>query len=237
MTAPAHHEPDRNDRGPGDGPRSLLRRLLRRGLSPEERVAALIAAHREDLEQQRARFEQTVDDLERREQLLSDAKASVERLLRLGSRDLDAREADVARLITELTDREQRLRGQEAELARRRGETGAVELRRLRVEQQERTLAERERALAERETSSGASRATVDAGETAEAPPRLAFVPGAGYRLVELDDVVPVSERTLVLDGEQYEIARIGPSPLPADDRRCAYLVRGRRPGPSGGSS
>lgn len=237
MTAPAHDEPDRTDRGSPGEPRSLLRRLLRRGPSPEERLAGLIAAHRHDLDEQRVRFEQTIEDLERREQLLSDAKASVERLLRLGSRDLDAREADVARLITELTEREQRLRGEETELARRRGETGAVELRRLRVEQQERALEERERALEQREAASSPSRELDPRKPADAAPPRLAFVPGAAYRLLELDDTASFSGRELVLEGETYEIARIGPSPLPGDSRRCAYLVRGRRAAPSGGSS
>jgi hypothetical protein len=40
------------------------------------------------------------------------------------------------------------------------------------------------------------------------------------------------------VDEEEYLVARVGPSPLPGDDRRCAYLVLGPRlDSPSGGSS
>ena len=235
MIGPASHEPstpERDEHGEGD---SALRRLLRRRPTPEQRLAAIIDAHRHDLDEQRARFEQTIEDLERREQLLSDAKASVERLLRLGSRDLDARETDLARLIAELTEREQRLHEEEAELARRRGETGAVELRRVRVEQRERALEERERVLEEREAHIAGQE--YEAQNTAPHTPRLAFVPGTAYRLVELDDTASISGRAIEIEGERYEIARIGPSPLPGDDRRCAYLVRGLREPASGGSS
>jgi hypothetical protein len=235
MIGPASNEPDTPGRdGPDEG-ESVLHRLLRRRPTPEQRLAAIIDAHRRDLDEQRARFEQTVEDLERREQLLSDAKASVERLLRLGSRDLDARETDLARLIAELTEREQRLREEEAALARRRSETGAVELRRVRVEQQERALEDRERALEEREARSAGRKD--EAQEAVPPTPRLAFVPGAAYRLVELDDPDAIAGRAIEIEGELFEIARIGRSPLPGDDRRCAYLVRGLHEPASGGSS
>lgn len=235
MIGPASNERDTPEPHEQDEGDSVLHRLLRRRPTPEERLAAIIDAHRHDLDEQRARFEQTIEDLERREQLLSDAKASVERLLRLGSRDLDARETDLARLIAELTEREQQLHEEEAELARRRSETGAVELRRVRVEQRERALDDRERALEEREARI-AGREN-EAHETVPPTPRLAFVPGTAYRLVELDDRAAISGGAIEIDGERYEIARIGPSPLPGDDRRCAYLVRGLREPASGGSS
>jgi len=228
MIASAPHEPESGPGSPHGELRSAVRRLLRRGPTPEERLAELIDSHRQDLDQQQARFEQTIEDLERREQLLSDAKASVERLLRLGSRDLDAREADVARLIAELTEGEQRVREEEAELSRRRSEIGAVELRRVRVEQRERALEEREAGIDARER---------EAPERDAPAPRLAFVPGTAYRLVELDDPGMVSGGVVLVEGERYEIARIGRSPLPGDDRLCAYLVRGLREAPSGGSS
>lgn len=219
----------RDDGPPRAGGRgSVLRRLFRRGPSPEERLTALIEAHRRDLDRRRERFEQTIEDLERREQLLSDARASVERLLRLGSKDLDARETDLARLVVELTEREQRIREEEAALERRRSEVGAVELHRARVEQRERAVAEREALVAERERR---------LQERAPDDPRLAFVPGTGYRLVELAAGAVGPGCTVVVDGERYAIARVGPSPLPRDDRRCAYLVRGLRAEPSGGSS
>jgi len=215
MSAPAHHDSEGPDRL---GRLRLVGRLFRRGPSPEERIGSVIDAHRQELDDQLARFEQTIDDLERREQLLSDSRASIERLLRLGSKDLDAREADIARLIAELTAREERLRDEEIEIANRRAEIGAVELRRARVEQHERALQEREARLAARERDAAAA-------ERARAP-RLAFVPGQAYRLLELDEDA-VEDGAVTVDGERYEIARVGPSPLPRDERRCAYLVRG----------
>jgi hypothetical protein len=252
LITPAH-EPNDTQKEPSER-RSALHRLLRRGPGLEERLARIVDAHRRDLAEQRARFERTLEDLERRERLLSDAKASVERLLRLGARDLDAREADVARLISEVTEREERLREEEEELARRRSETGAVELRRVLIDQREQaleqreqalehrdqslaateaTLAEKERALAEREWTLAmqeeAATAPSDSGEPQEAQaPSVAFFAGPTYRFVELADA-PISGRTLVVKGEPFEILRIGPSPLPGDTRRCAYLLR--RPG------
>lgn len=218
MRAPSHPEPDERQRRPWREGRSVVRRLLRRGPSPEERLAELIDAHRRDLDDRRTRFEQTIVDLERRERLLSDARASVERLLRLGSRDLDAREADLASLILELTEREERIRSEEAELARRRGEVGAVELKRLRVEQRERALDEREARIAAAEDEH------LDRGDGVL--PTLAFVPGTSYRLVEVDERNLIADGTVDLDGQLYEIARTGPSPLHGDRRRCVYLLR-----------
>ena len=208
------------------GSERAISRLLWRGRRAEERLAGLIEEHRRELEAQRARFQETIEDLERREQLLSDARASVERLLRLGSKDLDARETDVARLVSELTEREEGLRDEEAEIGRRRTELGAVELRRKRVEQRELALEAREARLEERE-------AEVREPDVA---PTLAFVPGAAYRLVEIDAAGAGGEAVDV-DGETYDILRIGPSPLPGDARRCAYLVRGLRNEASPGGS
>jgi hypothetical protein len=51
-------------------------------------------------------------------------------------------------------------------------------------------------------------------------------VPGDEYRLRELetDTLGPGAE--VVVDDVGYTVARLGPSPLPGDERRCAYLVR-----------
>ena len=216
MISPAHEHsaPPRH---------ATLRRLFRRGRALEEKLALIVDAHLRQLEEQRDRFERTIADLERREQLLSDAKASVERLLRLGSRDLDAREADIARLIAELTEREQQTREREEEVARRRSETGAVELKRLLVEQRERALSEREEALAEKEHA--VAEHEREAARPPELAPALAFVPGSSYRLVELASEATMPDGKVVVDGEPYDVVRVGPSPLPGDERRCAYLV------------
>jgi hypothetical protein len=218
-----------------------MRKLLARGPAPEERLARLLEVRRRELEQHAARFAARISDLEHREQLLRDARLSVERLLRLGSTDLEQRELELAQLVGELTEREARLREQEAELARRRAELGAVELRRAALERRERALEQREAELAAREAESAAG----IPAERASAPPEpsvpapvLLFVPGERYRLVEAVHP-PLSRGDAVeVEGARYVVARTGPSPLPGDARRCAYLVRapGGAASPSGGS-
>jgi hypothetical protein len=198
--------------------------------SHEERLRSLLAERRRELEEHVARVEEAATDIERREELLRDSRASLERLLRLGANDLDARESELQQRLAELDEREVRVRADEAELARRRGEVGAVELRRASVELRERALDERETELGEREARIAVASATPQPSAAL-----LAFVPSAGYGLVELEEPATAGQQ-LVLEGEEYAVARLGPSPLPADERRCAYLVRGPR-GEPGGSS
>lgn len=200
----------------------IVRRLRHTGPTPEERLGEVIEQHRRELEQQTRRFEETLADLERREQLLSDSRASVERLLRLGTKDLDARESDIARLLSDLTERESRLREQEEELARRRSELGAVELKRLTVEQRERALDAREERIVSGERTLGLTESTV-APQTETAS--LAFVPGTRYSLVELEPTPVEAGGVLVVDGVEYVVTRVGSSPLPGDERRCAFLL------------
>ena len=102
----------------------------------------------------RAASRRSMADLERREELLRDMRASVERLLRLGTKDLTEREVELQELGREFMEREARLSAEEAELNRRRSELGAVELKREAVEQRERALAAREEELAAAEASS-----------------------------------------------------------------------------------
>jgi hypothetical protein len=208
-----------------------MRKLLGSGDSPDEGLEELVAERRRELELQAAMLEETVKDLERREGLLRDSRASLERLLRLGTSDLDSRESELVELIRELTAREERLGLEEADLARRRSELGAVELRRAALEQREEALAEREAELASREAGLEPTHRSV------EAAVQLLFVPGAAYRLVEIDGAPLAPGATFALDDEEYVVTRFGPSPLPGDRRRCAYLVRGVRRASSGGSS
>jgi len=188
----------------------------------------LLEARRRELEEHAARFAGKVEELERREQLLRDSRLSVERLLRLGSADLEERELELTQLIAELTEREAALRAQEAELARRRAEVGAVELRRAALERRERALERREAELAAREAELAACAPAGGASVPPEASapaPVLLFVPGERYRLVEAVQP-PLSPGDAVeVEGARYVVARTGPSPLPGDARRCAYLV------------
>lgn len=47
-----------------------------------------------------------------------------------------------------------------------------------------------------------------------------------GYELHERDGDAPARGSDVELDGEgRFQVAKVAPSPLPSDDRRCAYLV------------
>jgi len=219
---------------PGDEPDGLgafVRRVLSPGPTPEERLEEVIAERRRELEAHAAQFDAKIADLERREEVLRDSRASVERMLRLGANDLEAKESGLAQLIDELEERESRLRAAESELERRRGELGAVELKRAAVEQRERAVAMREEQIAELEArldERGAPEVDVEPASS-DLPAQLAFVPGTDYRLVEIDATPLAAGAVLLLDGTPYVVVRTGPSPLPGDERRCAYLVQGLR--------
>ena len=57
--------------------------------SPEDRLDDLLLQRRRELDAQVARLVETVTGLERREELVRDSRASVERVLRVGANDLD----------------------------------------------------------------------------------------------------------------------------------------------------
>ena len=113
MTSPGHdeREPDaeRHDEGP-DWLDAVSRKLGDHDSTPEERLEQLLAERRRELEQHAGSFESAVADLGRREELVRDARTSVERALRVGTADLDAREADLADVAHELTTHEARIR-------------------------------------------------------------------------------------------------------------------------------
>ncbi len=214
-----------------------MRRILGSGDSPStaDELEEALAARGRELEAEAAALEDAIADLERRESLLRDSRASLERLLRFGTTDLDSREAELAELIRELTAREERLHDEEADLTRRRSELGAVELKRAAVEQREQAVAERELALDEREISLPPADAPSAPGEGARI--ELVFVPSDRYRLVEIEVAALARGERFEHDGEEFVVSRTAPSPLPGDRRRCAYLVRGPRGLSSGGSS
>lgn len=221
-----------------DGLGKLVRRVLSQGPTPEERLEELLAERRRELDQTAARFDASIADLERREELLRDSRASVERMLRLGRSDLETRENELTEFLRELTEREARLAEAEADAARRRQELGAVELKRASLERRERDLHAREEQLDEREgllaEEASASRPAAHHPATGA---ELAFVPGPTYRLVEVSSPPSGPGTAFELDGEEFVVARIGPSPLPGDGRRCVYLVRGPLVRSSRGSS
>jgi hypothetical protein len=46
----------------------------------------------------------------------------------------------------------------------------------------------------------------------------------SGYRLLERDGSPPSPGSELELEGTRYVVLRLGPSPLPRDRRRCAFI-------------
>ena len=155
--------------------------------------------------------------------------------MRLGTADLEAREAELTSFLSSLTERESALSEAETDLARRRQELGAVELKRASVERRERAVASRENELAELEQQASELAPVIPSDA---APVELVFVPGERYRLVEIAATSLARGHVFDVEGSEYAVARIGRSPLPGDSRSCAYLVRGRdRRSGSGGSS
>jgi len=59
----------------------------------------------------------------------------------------------------------------------------------------------------------------------------LAFVPSPeGYRLLAHDGAPPARLATIELELGRFVVLRLGPSPLPGDLRRCAFLERQEPP-------
>ena len=232
MTSPDQHENDDAARG------GLVRRVLNPGPSPEQRLEELLAKRRKELDEHAARLRESIEELERREELLRDSRASVERMLRLGTSDLEAREAELTDFLAGLTEREAALSAAEEDLARRRQELGAVELKRAAVERRERALEARQGELEQREVELEERAAAITSAAAGAAVVELVFMPGERYRLVDVEPVELTRGYSFDVDGVEYVVARIGRSPFPGDDRRCAYLVRGRDGlASSGGSS
>ena len=213
----------------------LAQRVLAHASSPEEKLERLLAERSRELEEQASRFEQAMQDLERREELLRDMRASVERLLRLGTSDLTEREVELQELGKEFMDREARLSTEEAELSRRRSELGAVELKREAIERRERALAAREEEIEAAQAlrvasppgDESSSEQDAVASNDSSDPVSLLFVPGQAYRLVEVEQRTLTVGTALEVDGEVFYVTRLGSAPLPGDMRRCAYLERG----------
>jgi hypothetical protein len=230
MTTPDERE---NDEARGSG---FVRRVLSQGPNAEKRLEELLAQRRAELDEHAARLRESIAELERREELLRDSRASVERMLRLGTSDLEAREAELTDFLAGLTEREAALAAAEEDLGRRRQELGAVELKRAAVERRERALEARATELDERETELEQREASAPSLASEPVTVELVFMPGERYRIVDVEPVELTRGYAFDVEGVEYAVSRIARSPLPGDDRRCAYLVRGRF-GESAGSS
>lgn len=231
------HWPGR--RSPDDGFRQRLRGLF--AATDDDAVEALIIERGREIEEQTARLHATIEGLERREEQAARLRSAVEEMLRLGSAELDDRQAELTTLAAELREREARLQAKEQEIAERKQELGAVELRRAAVERREEAANERERVLEtaaaelrERELQLrdlGAELGGTRHGAGAQQRPpvpnvrsHLLYLVDGRYRLVERDGPPPSEGTTIELDERRYDVLRVGLSLLPGDRRACAYL-------------
>ena len=194
--------------------------------NPEERLEELLAQRRRELDEHAEQLHASIAELERREELLRDSRASVERMLRLGTSDLEARETELTGYLRELTEREKVLAdeagGSRAPATGAR--SGRAQARRGRAPRAGRRSA---RGGARRARGSRPDRRRVRAEpESIE----LAFVPGSELRARGARGGRRWhSGWSSTSADETFVVARIGRSPLPGDSRRCAYLVRGVR--------
>ena len=235
------HWPGR--RAPDDGIRHRLRALFAT-TEDEETVEALIVERGRELEEQTERLQATIEDLERREEQAGRLRSAVEEMLRHGSAELDERHAELAALALDLRAREERIRELERDIAVRRQELGAVELRRAAVERREAAATEREAGLEQaaaqlrdrvERVSSVAEVAKLSHPVAAEpeAPDHILYLTDLGYRIVERYGRAPSIGVTLEVDGRKFVVTRVGRSTLPGDRRACAYLEPARTSPPA----
>jgi len=222
---PRSQDEDPSEPREGEASASIVRRFGRRS-RPEDELERVLADRRSELEDYATRFEESALDLGRREQALEDERASIDRLLRTRTAELDAREKELVQFERGLDARDQVLQTAERELAERRSDLGAVELKRAALEQRERTLERREAEIAEHVAPMSVPASDIVTAE-------LFFVPGSAYRLIRAHPTRISIGGLAQVDGERYRVARVGSSPLPGDERQCAYLAF---PGPAGES-
>ena len=159
----------------GETPDERIRHRLKAlfaATDDEAAVEAVISDRGRELEEQTERLRQTIESLERREEQAARLRSAVEEMLRHGSAELDERQAELAALAIELRAREEAVREQERDVALRKQELGAVELRRAAVERREETAAEREAALEQA--------ASISAPASCSSPSESAHVPSGG---------------------------------------------------------
>jgi hypothetical protein len=226
-----------------DGIRHRLKALFS-ATDDEDSIEALIVERGREIEQRTEQLQITISDLERREEQTGQLRSAVEEMLRNGSAELDERHAELAAMALDLRARDERVRSEERDLAVRKQELGAVELRRAAVERREKTATEREQALeqiaaelADRELHlAAAEKARViatrgdllqsdrnDATEQ-DVSAHVLYLADDGYRIVERDGMATHVDALVEVDGRQFVVTRVGRSPLPGDRRTWAYL-------------
>jgi hypothetical protein len=231
------HWPGR--KGGDDGIRHRLRALF--SATDDDGLEARIAEKGREIEEHADQLQATIGDLERREARAAQLRIAVEEMLRQGSAELDERHAGLTQLSLELGAREERIRADERDIAVRKQELGAVELRRAAVERREavasqreaeldRTAAdleERERTVSEHHDGAPGSLVSltrVPAGASQFDGSLLLLGSPAGYAMIDRPDVVVTAGSSIQSGGLTYSVIRVGRSPLVGDRRCWAYL-------------
>ena len=241
-----HEDPESNrdwEHWPGrksgdDGIRHRLKALFS-ATEGDDGLEARIEEKGLEIEEHADQLQATIGDLERREERTGQLRAAVEEMLRKGSAELDERHAGLTRLSLELAAREEAVRAAERDIAVRKQELGAVELRRAAVERREGLAAEREEELEQRAAELNERERTPGDGKKGSAAALVAlpaaeadhegfdgnvlFVTDQGYRMLDRPGPAAPVGSAIDIDGSSYVVVRTGRSPLPGDRRRFAY--------------
>jgi hypothetical protein len=253
--AAVHEDPQRHrdwEHWPGrKAPDEGIRRRLKALFSATEdaTLEARIEEKGREIEEHTDQLQATISDLERREARAGQLRTAVEEMLRQGSAELDERHAALTQLSLDLAAREEKIRADERDIAVRKQELGAVELRRAAVERREAAQSERAGALeqladdlAERERRFAIERAAVTGDVVAPATAHddatsfegsVLFFSNGGYRLIDRPGPALRVGDVLDVDDAPFVVVRVGRSRLPGDRRGWAYLEpRSSRIGP-----
>lgn len=229
------HWPGR--KGGDDGIRHRLLALF--SSTDDDELEARITEKGREIEEHADQLQATISDLERREVRAAQLRTAVEEMLRQGSAELDERHTRLTQLSLDLAAREERIRADERDIAVRKQELGAVELRRAAVERREAVSSQREAELdriaadlGERDVVERQERASGSLVSLTRVPDSslpfegsvLLFGSPAGYRMIERPDVIVPVGAGIHTAGISYSVVRVGRSPLVGDRRCWAYL-------------
>jgi len=217
---------------PDERPRGRLRGLFAPS-DAADAVAELVAERGRELEERSAEIRAVVQELEHREERARELHLKVEQILRDGAAELDLRHAELSVRSAELDTRETAVVQAEARVEERRRSLGAVELRAAAVERREEAVRLRDRELEHRAAElAELARALDELGNTLAAagpqPERedehVVLAADGRYHLAVRPGPAPKPGDVVELDDGPYRCIRVGGSPLPGDDRRCAVL-------------
>ncbi len=222
-----------------DGIRHRLKALFS-ATDGDDGIEARIEEKGLEIEEHADQLQATIGDLERREERTGQLRTAVEEMLRKGSAELDERHAGLTRLSLELAAREEAVRAAERDIAVRKQELGAVELRRAAVERREGLAAEREAELEQRAADLNDREETLGESKKGNAAALIAlpaadadaagfegnvvFVTDAGYSMVDRPGPAMPVGSVIEISGSSYAVVRAGRSPLPGDRRRYTYV-------------